>query len=210
MERKRIAVVGSGISGLSAGWLLSKQYAVTLFEASDTLGGHTNTVDVTLEGRTFPVDTGFLVFNDRTYHNLCALFDHLGVGSVESEMSFSVRVDEDRLEWAGGSLATVFAQKRNLINPEFWGMLKDILHFNRESTALVEQGAGKSICAARGSFIASRSHEPGHAFTAGVYRDDQRGDGVRVRGLRHDDERFPGARLPSSSPATAIGTNRTS
>jgi len=140
MERKRIAVVGSGIAGLSAGWLLSKRYAVTLFEASETLGGHTNTVDVTLEGRTFPVDTGFLVFNDRTYHNLCALFDHLGVGSVASEMSFSVRVDEDRLEWAGGSLATVFAQKRNLIKPEFWGMLKDILHFNRESTALVEQG----------------------------------------------------------------------
>lgn len=140
MERKRIAVVGSGIAGLSAGWLLSKRYAVTLFEASETLGGHTNTVDVTLEGRTFPVDTGFLVFNDRTYHNLCALFDRLGVGSVASEMSFSVRVDEDRLEWAGGSLATVFAQKRNLIKPEFWGMLKDILHFNRESTALVEQG----------------------------------------------------------------------
>ncbi len=139
MESGRVAVVGSGISGLSAAWLLSQRYAVTLFEAADVLGGHTNTVDVTLEGRTFPVDTGFLVFNDRTYDNLCALFDHLGVASVASDMSFSVRVDEDRLEWAGSSLATVFSQKRNLIKPEFWGMLKDILHFNRQSTALVEQ-----------------------------------------------------------------------
>jgi predicted NAD/FAD-binding protein len=140
MDRKRIAVVGSGISGLAAAWLLSKRHSVTLIEAADTLGGHTNTVDVTLEGRTFPVDTGFLVFNDRTYHNLCALFDHLGIASVASDMSFSVRVDEDRIEWAGSSLASVFAQKRNLVKPEFWGMLKDILHFNRESTALVEQG----------------------------------------------------------------------
>lgn len=136
----RIAVVGSGIAGLSAAWLLSQRHAVTLFEAADTLGGHTHTVDVELGGMRFPVDTGFLVFNDRTYPNLCALFDHLGIATTASEMSFSVRVDEDRLEWAGSSLATVFAQKRNLVKPGFWRMLQDILRFNRESTAAVERG----------------------------------------------------------------------
>jgi predicted NAD/FAD-binding protein len=134
---KRIAIVGSGIAGLSCTWLLSRAHHVTLFEASAEPGGHTQTVDVELEGMRFPVDTGFLVFNDRTYPNLCALFDHLGVTSVESEMSFSVRIDEQRLEWAGSNLATVFAQKRNLVKPEFWGMLKDILRFNREGTAAV-------------------------------------------------------------------------
>jgi predicted NAD/FAD-binding protein len=136
----RIAVVGSGIAGLSAAWLLSQRHTVTLFEAADTLGGHTHTVDVELGGKRFPVDTGFLVFNDRTYPNLCALFDHLGIATTASEMSFSVRVDEDRLEWAGSSLATVFAQKRNLVKPGFWRMLQDILRFNSESTAAVERG----------------------------------------------------------------------
>jgi predicted NAD/FAD-binding protein len=92
-KRKRIAVVGSGISGLSAAWLLAQRHAVTLYEAAPRLGGHTNTVDVTLDGVTHPVDTGFLVFNHKTYPNLTALFDHLGVDSVESEMSFAVSLE---------------------------------------------------------------------------------------------------------------------
>ena len=108
---KRIAVVGSGIAGLSAAWLLSRAYAVTLFEANDYLGGHTHTVDVKLDGITAPVDTGFLVFNERTYPNLIALFDYLGVTSTASDMSFSVKLEAERLEWAGSSLSTVFAQQ---------------------------------------------------------------------------------------------------
>jgi len=97
----RIAVVGAGIAGLGSAWLLHKQgHAVTLFEADSRLGGHTHTVDVTLEGVSAPVDTGFLVFNDRTYPHLLALFAELGVDSVPSEMSFSVRNDAALLEWA--------------------------------------------------------------------------------------------------------------
>lgn len=143
--RKRIAVVGAGISGLSAAWLLAQRHAVTLYEAAPRLGGHSNTIDVTLDGVTHPVDTGFLVFNHKTYPNLTALFAHLGVGSVESEMSFAVSLDAPRLEWAGSSLATVFGQKRNLLRPEFWRMLADILRFNRESVAWLAHEADESM-----------------------------------------------------------------
>ena len=104
-------------------------------EAAPRLGGHTNTVDVTLDGKTHPVDTGFLVFNEKTYPNLIALFDTLGVESVQTEMSFAVSLENPDIEWAGSSLATVFGQKRNLLRPAFWTMLSDILRFNRESTA---------------------------------------------------------------------------
>ena len=133
--RQRVAVIGAGISGLSAAWLLRHAYEVTLFEAGPYLGGHTNTVDVELEGRTQPVDTGFLVFNEKTYPHLIALFTALDVTSVETEMSFSVSLEQPDLEWAGTSLATVFGQKRNLLRPKFWSMLSDMLRFNRESIA---------------------------------------------------------------------------
>lgn len=131
----KIAVVGSGISGLASAWLLAREHQVTLFEAGDYLGGHTHTVDVTVDGMTHPVDTGFLVCNQRTYPNLTALFRLLGVDTVASDMSFAVSLDEPDLEWAGSSLATLFAQKRNLARPGFWRMLQDILRFNRETTA---------------------------------------------------------------------------
>ena len=134
-QKQRIAVVGAGISGLATAWLLNRDHDVTLFEAGHYLGGHTNTVDVTVDGITHPVDTGFLVFNEKTYPNLIAMFSELGVESVETEMSFAVSLEQPDLEWAGSSLATVFGQKRNLVRRQFWSMLADILRFNRESTA---------------------------------------------------------------------------
>ena len=143
-EQQRIAVIGGGISGLATAWLLQDRYRVTLFEAEARLGGHTNTVDVTLGQVTCPVDTGFLVFNERTYPNLIALFDLLGVRSTATEMSFSVSLENPDLEWAGSSLATVFGQKRNLLRKPFWAMLSDILRFNRESVAWLAAHPGRS------------------------------------------------------------------
>ena len=130
---RRIAVVGSGIAGLSTAWLLADQYRVTLFEAGDYFGGHSNTVDVTLEGCTHPVDTGFLVHNDLTYPNLVPLLAHLGVPVHASDMSFGVSIHEPDIEWAGTNLGSVFAQPSNLFRPKFIGMLRDILRFNREA-----------------------------------------------------------------------------
>ena len=143
MKNKRIAVVGSGIAGLSSAWLLSKHYEVTLFEADDRLGGHTHTVDVTVDGKTFPVDTGFLVFNNRTYPNLIALFDHLQVASVSSDMSFAVSLEKPALEWAGSSLSTLFGQPRNLLRPDFWRMVSDIMRFNQASVGWLESHPGE-------------------------------------------------------------------
>jgi predicted NAD/FAD-binding protein len=142
----RIAIVGAGIAGLGSAWLLHRQgHAVTLFEANAYLGGHTATVDVALEGMRFPVDTGFLVFNDRTYPRLVQLFAELGVASVASEMSFSCRVDRARLEWSGTSIASLFAQPRSALRPPFWRMLADILRFNRATTALLAGGEVRSV-----------------------------------------------------------------
>ena len=132
----KIAVVGAGISGLAAAWLLAQRHQVTLFEAADYLGGHTHTVDVEVAGQRFPVDTGFLVFNHRTYPNLTAMFRALGVETVASDMSFAVSLADPALEWAGSSLTTLFAQKRNLARPGFWRMLQDTLRFNRTTAGV--------------------------------------------------------------------------
>ena len=153
-------MIGAGIAGLSAAWLLSRAHDVTLFEANDYLGGHTHTVDATLDGVTAPVDTGFLVFNDRTYPNLIALFDHLGVVSCASDMSFSVRIAAENIEWAGSNLAAVFAQRRNLLRPKFWGMLSDILRFNKEATAVAQGNSCSAMTL--GEFIVAGGY--GRAF----------------------------------------------
>jgi len=129
--RQKIAVIGGGIAGLASAYFLARQHDVVLYEAGSYIGGHTNTVDVTLEGRTFPVDTGFLVFNEATYPNLIALLDELGVDSYATDMSFGVSLDGGGFEWAGTSLDTVFAQRRRVMSPAFLGMLRDILRFNR-------------------------------------------------------------------------------
>jgi len=141
LRGQRVAVIGSGIAGLATAWLLRHDYRVTLFEADARPGGHTHTVPVELDGAVAMVDTGFLVFNRQTYPGLCALFAHLGIESVASEMSFSVSLRSPRLEWAGTSLATVFGQARNLVRPAFWGMLRDILRFNRETLAMTEESS---------------------------------------------------------------------
>ncbi len=137
-----IAIIGSGISGLSCALRLAQQgrHQVTLIEAGAYLGGHTNTVDVTVDGITHAVDTGFLVFNERTYPNLIALFEELSVPTAKSDMSFSVSLG-GQIEWAGTNLASVFAQKSNLVRPRFLAMLRDILRFNRAATAAVADGA---------------------------------------------------------------------
>ena len=132
--RQKIAIIGSGISGLGAAYLLSPHHDVTVYEADHRPGGHSHTVDVHVDGQRFGVDTGFLVFNERTYPLLCRLFGHLQVPVVKSDMSFSVKIPENDLEWAGTDLDSVFAQRRNLLRPSFWGMLRDILRFNKGAT----------------------------------------------------------------------------
>ena len=151
-QGRRIAVIGGGIAGLSSAWLLAPQHRVTLFEAGSYVGGHTNTVDVRVDGLTHPVDTGFLVFNGRTYPNLCALFALLQVEAVETEMSFGLSLAEPELEWAGSDLGTVFAQRANLVRPAFLGMLRDILRFNRETTRMAREGSMPAL--ALGEYLA--------------------------------------------------------
>lgn len=132
----RIAVIGSGISGLSAALRLQAQHEVTLYESDARPGGHAHTVDVSLDGLCAPVDTGFLVYNERTYPLLIALFKELGVSEAPTDMSFAASIGPHRLEWCGSNIRSVFAQPTNLLRPGFWRMLRDILRFNREATAL--------------------------------------------------------------------------
>lgn len=143
--RQRIAVIGAGISGLAAAYFLNRRHDVVLFEADSYLGGHSNTVDVTLEGKTCGVDTGFLVYNERTYPNLVALLRELQVDSIASDMSFAVSMDDGALEWAGTSLDTLFAQRMRLLSPSFLRMVFDILHFNRHSRRFLGQVAGNPV-----------------------------------------------------------------
>ncbi|MBY0446030.1 MAG: FAD-dependent oxidoreductase, partial [Burkholderiales bacterium] len=134
-SRQKIAVIGAGISGLASAYLLNRKHDVCLYEAGDYLGGHSNTVDVSINGQSHPVDTGFLVLNDKTYPNLIALLAELNVATYSTDMSFGVSMDDGQLEWAGTDLASVFAQRRNLWSPRFWGMLQDILRFNKAAHA---------------------------------------------------------------------------
>jgi len=132
-ERLKIAVVGSGISGLSAAWLLSKRHEVTVYEAESRLGGHSHTVEVEADGRRIAVDTGFIVYNEPCYPNLTALFAELGVPTAATDMSFAVSLDRGRLEYAGKDLAGLVAQPSNLMRPRFWAMVGELLRFYRRA-----------------------------------------------------------------------------
>ncbi|MCK8516617.1 FAD-dependent oxidoreductase [Methylonatrum kenyense] len=142
----RIAVVGGGISGLSAAWLLSRRHEVMLFEANDYIGGHSNTVDVPGPGSTpVAVDTGFIVFNERNYPHLTGLLQTLGVVTRSSDMSFGFSDRRSGLEWAGDNLNSLFAQRRNLLNPGFIAMTLDILRFNRAGKRFLRMRGGDAM-----------------------------------------------------------------
>lgn len=142
LDRKyKVAVIGSGISGISAAWFLGQQHEVTLFEKNSVLGGHTNTVDITLtNGEKAAVDTGFIVYNEPNYPLLTAMFKHLDVQTHPTEMSFAVSIDQGRLEYAGNNINTLFAQRSNLFSLRHWRMIFDILRFNKQAKNELAQG----------------------------------------------------------------------
>tara|TARA_B110000495_G_scaffold147700_1_gene130611 strand:- start:8984 stop:10246 length:1263 start_codon:yes stop_codon:yes gene_type:complete len=134
----RVAIIGGGVSGLVTGYRLHKQHDVTLFEANDYVGGHTNTIDVENDEGQFAIDTGFIVFNDRTYPNFIALMDELKVASQPTRMSFSVSCEKTGLEYRGADFNGLFAQRRNLFNPKFLKLLWDLVRFNKAGEELLE------------------------------------------------------------------------
>lgn len=134
-ERSKIAVIGTGISGMAAAWLLAARHDVTVYERAERVGGHSNTVEARTPDGPVPVDTGFIVYNEQTYPNLTALFGHLGVPSEASEMTLAVSLAGGDLEYAGNNLASLFAQKRNVFSPRFWSMLRDLRRFYRDAPA---------------------------------------------------------------------------
>ncbi|HLL11318.1 MAG TPA: FAD-dependent oxidoreductase [Rubrivivax sp.] len=175
-----VAVVGSGIAGLSAAWLLAHRHRVTLYEADNRLGGHSNTVDVPLQGGgQVAVDTGFIVYNEAAYPNLSALFAHLGVATQPSEMSFAVSLDDGALEYSGTDLNGLFAQRANLVSARFWSMLRDLLRFYRQAPGDVDQLGLMSL----------------DAYL------DQRGYGRAFR----EDHLYPMAAAIWSTPAAQVG-----
>lgn len=155
----RVAIIGSGIAGLTAAHHLHRDHEITLFEANDYLGGHTHTVDVDDGGRELAIDTGFIVFNDWTYPSFIALLADLGVESQPSNMSFSLRCEKSGLEYNGTSISALFAQRRNLVNPAFLRMIWDILRFNARSKRLLETLDAQTTL---GEYLAAHSY--GAAF----------------------------------------------
>ena len=136
----RVAVIGTGISGMLAAYLLAPEHDLTVFEANDYIGGHTNTIKTEMDGKPYAVDTGFIVYNDWTYPNFIKLMAKLGVESQASSMSFSVKCEKTGLEYNGTSLNSLFAQRVNFLRPSFYLMIRDILRFNRESVSILDTG----------------------------------------------------------------------
>ncbi|HWR72021.1 MAG TPA: FAD-dependent oxidoreductase [Nitrospirota bacterium] len=135
----KIAIIGGGISGMVAAYLLNEDHDITLFETNDYIGGHTHTVDVKREGKTYVVDTGFIVFNETTYPNFLKLIKKLGVDYQPSTMTFSVKSEKNGLEYSPHSLRSFFAQKRNIVDPSFYRMIWDIIRFRRDIDHLVRE-----------------------------------------------------------------------
>ena len=158
--RLKVAVVGTGISGLSAAWLLSQKHDVTVYEQADRIGGHSNTVTASIDGTEIPVDTGFIVFNRATYPNLVALFEHLSVPTIPSDMSLAVSMGDGALEYSGDGLSGLFAQRRNLFRPRFWSMLRDLVKFYRQATRDADLLTDESI--SLGAYLAANGY--GAAF----------------------------------------------
>ncbi len=157
VERQRVAVIGAGISGLSAAWLLRERFDVTLYEAEPRAGGHADTQVLNLDGETVPVDTGFIVFNNTNYPNLVGFFKTLGVAAHDSNMSFGVSKNNGTLEYAGGELIQLFAQPLNFLKPRFLAMLRDIMDFNRTAPALLATGSMQNL----GDYVAERHYSAG-------------------------------------------------
>lgn len=157
--RKKIAIIGSGISGAAAAWALQPSADVTLYEASHRAGGHTATVDIDYDGTPISVDTGFIVYNELAYPDLTALFSHLGVATHESDMGFSLSLDGGKLEWCGSTLRTIFAQKRNVFSPGFLWMLREILRFNK--ACIAERDSGTLGNVSIGDYLRTRGFSAG-------------------------------------------------
>jgi predicted NAD/FAD-binding protein len=164
---RRVAVIGSGISGLAVAHELAREAAITLFEAEGWFGGHAHTVDVRIEGVSHGVDTGFLVYNERTYPQLIALFERLGVASAPSDMSFSIQAPAAGWEWCGSDLNGVFAQRSNLLSPRFLGMLAEIARFNSLTTAIAARNGERELDEPVAAFL--DRHRFGLAFREGYF-----------------------------------------
>ncbi|SDG75192.1 NAD(P)/FAD-dependent oxidoreductase [Pelagibacterium luteolum] len=156
---RRIAVIGSGISGLSAAWLLSKTHDVTLYEADGRIGGHANTVDAHVHGQVIPVDTGFIVYNEGNYPNLVAMFEHLGVPTAPSWMSFGASVDQGDFEYCSDPLGLV-GQKTNIVRKRFWRMLSDIVRFSRSAQDILDDPSLKGVGLA--DYVESNGYSAGY------------------------------------------------
>ncbi|MCO5732819.1 NAD(P)/FAD-dependent oxidoreductase [Rhizobium sp. SSA_523] len=157
-SRRRIAVIGSGISGLSAAWLTAKTHDVVLYESEARLGGHSNTDVVATAYGNVPVDTGFIVFNDKNYPNLVALFEHLGVRTQASDMSFSASIDDGAFEYSGTGLKGLLGQRSNAARPRFWRMLSDVLRFYRSAEDLLKRGDLEGVTL--GEFLDRERYSP--------------------------------------------------
>lgn len=139
--KKNIAIIGSGISGLTSAYLLNQKHQITLFEVNDYIGGHTATVDVEVNGKAYSIDTGFIVFNDKTYPKFLELLDQIDIGRKETEMSFSVHNQLTGLEYNGHNLDTLFSQRKNIFNPKFWSLIRQIIRFNKQCKALYDDSS---------------------------------------------------------------------